>query len=469
MTEEPEPDLEVWVERILRGDPQAVSRAITSVENRNGSARELLQKLFPHTGRSIMVGVTGPSGAGKSTLVASLTALLRKQGKTVGVLAVDPTSPMSGGAILGDRIRMQEHSGDPGTYIRSMATRGALGGLARATLDAALVLDAAGKDYILIETVGAGQDEVDVAKLADVTLVVLVPGLGDDIQVFKAGILEIADVFVINKSDLPGADRIEQEIESLLSLTPASEEAWRPPLVKTVATRGEGVAELLQAVSGCLEFTERLNQGNERRRRLWRDRLLEILRDRLLRDVMQQFEGNEAFDQVISSVADRAEDPYTAVDHILKQAGWHGTRHVSPGAAVLDHLGVAVESLAEAVKFYERTLGLKVAGYETIEQEKTNVALLPLGESRMELLEPTKPDSPIARFLSKRGPGLHHVCLRVPDLGETIAKLREAGVQLIDSEPQIGAGGHRYVFVHPRSAGGVLLELVEAAPEAKEL
>ncbi len=465
MTERIGRDIEDWVEKILRGDPQAVSRAITSVENRQDGAGELLKRLFPHTGRACVVGVTGPSGAGKSTLVSAFTSYLRKQGKTVGILAVDPTSPLTGGAILGDRIRMQEHAGDSGVYIRSMATRGSLGGLARATLDAALVLDAAGKDYILVETVGAGQDEVDVAKLADVTLVVLVPGLGDDIQAFKAGIMEIADVFVVNKSDLSGADHVEREIEALLNLAPGppdSEKAWRPPIVRTVATGGEGIAELSQAVFRYREFSERAGSADGRRLRLWRERLLEILRDRLLRDVMQQFEEKGTFEKYVSSVASRSEDPYSAVERILRQAGWHGTTHDLQSAPVLDHLGVAVESLAEAVKFYERTLGLKVSDYETIAQEKTNVALLPLGDTRIELLEPTEADSPIARFLAKRGAGLHHICLRVPDLESAVTRLQQAGVQLIHAEPQVGAGGHRYVFVHPRSAGGVLLELAES-------
>ncbi len=465
MTDRVENDLQSWVEKILLGDPKAVSRAITSVENRNGRVRELLQRLFPHTGRATIIGVTGPSGAGKSSLVDGLTAALRKQGKTVGVLAVDPTSPFSGGAILGDRIRMQAHTSDPGTYIRSMATRGSLGGLSRATLDAALVLDAGGKDYILVETVGVGQDEVEIAKLADVTLVVLVPGLGDDIQAFKAGIMEIADVFVVNKSDLPGAERVEQEIDAALSLKPAeSDGAWRPPIVKTIATSGKGIDELLQALSRYVEFSKSHGTWDQRRQDLWRGRLLEILRDHLLEQVMQQFLGDGALNQYASSVADRSEDPYTVVDRVVEKADAVGaTRRVVP---VLDHLGVAVASLAEAVKFYQQILGLEVSGFETIPQEKTNVAMLPAGDSRIELLEPTEPDSPTGRFLAKRGEGLHHICLRVPNLAATVARLRQNGVKLITPEPAIGAGGHRYVFVHPSSAGGVLVELVEAQPPA---
>ena len=458
--------IENWIAKVLSGDPQAVSRAITAAENRSAKGRELLRRLFPHTGRATLVGVTGASGAGKSTLVGALTTELRKQGKSVGILAVDPTSPVTGGAILGDRIRMQEHTGDPGTFIRSMATRGALGGLAPTVLDAALVLDASGKDYVLIETVGAGQDEVDVAKLADVTVVVMVPGLGDDIQAFKAGIMEIADVFAINKADLPGADRVEQEIEALLSLAPTNISAggeWRPPVIKTVATTGEGAGELLAAVARRMEFSSGRESNSGRHRELWRSRLLEILRDRLLRDVLRALPADASLDSVAASVSSRADDPYSVVERILKQTGWSTAKSDAGSVApVLDHLGVAVESLPLAVQFYQRTLGIMIAGFETIEQEKTRVAMLPVGDCRIELLEATEPDSPIARFLAKRGAGLHHICLRVPDLAAAIARLKDARVELIHSEPQVGAGGHRYVFVHPRSAGGVLLELVEA-------
>jgi len=470
MTDRAERDIDGWAEKILSGDPQAVSRAITAVENRSERARQLLKQIFPHTGRATIIGITGPSGAGKSTLVDGLTALLRKQGKTVGILAVDPTSPFSGGAILGDRIRMQAHTGDSGAFIRSMATRGALGGLARATLDAALVLDAAGKDYILIETVGVGQDEVEIAKLADATLVVLVPGLGDDIQAFKAGIMEIADVFVVNKSDLPGAERVEREVDAALSLkTPASSGDWRPPIVKTVATRAEGVDTLLQAISQWVDFSQCHGIWAERRQSLWRGRLLELLRDRIIERVMPEFLPEGDLDHYASSVVGRATDPYTVVNQILEKAGFEGTGVVAPpnrfceqpGALVLDHLGGALSSITEAVKFYSQVLGLEVSGYETIAQEKTKVAMIPVGDSRIELLEPTEADSPIGRYLAKRGPGLHHLCMRVPDLQAAIARLKQSGARLINPAPATGAGGHRYVFIHPQTAGGVLLELVE--------
>ena len=520
-----EQNIDGWAEKILQGDAQSISRAISAVENQDGRARELLKRLFPHTGRAAIIGITGATGSGKSTLVDGLTALLRKQGKTVGILAVDPTSPFSGGAILGDRIRMQTHWNDPSVYIRSMATRGSMGGLSVATLDAALILDAAGKDFVLVETVGVGQDEVEIAQLADVTLLLLVPGMGDDVQAFKAGIMEIADIFVINKADLPGADRVEQDVHALLSLAAPTSRSpqhvqmtrggrrdlpqtptegmprrahqggsgWLPPVIRTIATRqdgrsggpSEGLDQLLEAIFKYLEFSQ--NEGGWERRRVdcWRERLVEILRDRLLEHVTQEFLTNDALNQYAASIAARAEDPYSVADQILEQAEWtrssspkqddwkqgsqadqgaHESRQGSQSLTVLDHLGVAVKSLAEAVKLYRNILGLEVSGYETIPQEKTNVAMLRLGESRMELLEASERDSPIGRFLAKRGPGLHHLCLRVPDLAAAIARLQQSGIKLINPEPALGAGGHRYVFVHPASTGGVLLELVEDHP-----
>lgn len=462
--------LDAWVEEILTGDARAVAKAISAVENRAPSSQELLRRLFPHTGRTTIIGVTGSPGTGKSTLVDGLTALLRRRGHTVGILAVDPSSPFSGGAILGDRVRMQAHSPDSDVYIRSMATRGALGGLSAGALDAAVVLDAAGKDYILVETVGVGQDEIDVMRLADVTLVVLVPGLGDDVQAFKAGIMEIADIFVLNKSDLDGADRVEAEVRGLLSVAAGdkAESSSPPPICRTVAVRQEGLEQLLGTVLAQLEASR--GGGKLQRRKIvrWRQRLLDLLRERMLERVMSDVLRDGSLDQYAAAVAARESDPYSVVDKILEQANRHpsGASGMQPDrkdetSAVLDHLGIAVESLADAIRFYELALGLTVSGYESIPKEKTRVAMLPVGESRIELMEPMDSDSPIARSLAKRGPGLHHISLRVPDLDAAIARLQQNGIKLIHAEPGIGAGGHRYVFVHPSSAGGVLVELVE--------
>ncbi len=255
MAERMQEDIAGWVERIRQGDVPAISRAISWIEDGEARGQELLQALLPHTGRAVLIGVTGAVGSGKSNLVDCLAALLRTRGKTVGILAVDPSSPFSGGALLGDRIRMRTQANDAGAYIRSMATRGSLGGVSRATLDAARVLDAAGKEYILIETVGVGQAEVEIARLADVTLVLLTPGMGDDVQAMKAGVMEIADVFVLNKSDLPGAERVEQEVQTLLSVAPRMEK-WQPPIVKTVATENKGVEQLLEAIEKYLDFSK---------------------------------------------------------------------------------------------------------------------------------------------------------------------------------------------------------------------
>jgi LAO/AO transport system kinase len=377
--------------KIRAGDARALARTATGIENREPRALETLTQLEPFAGHARLVGITGPPGAGKSTLVDALAAALRSQGKTVAIVAVDPTSRISGGAILGDRIRMQQHHADPGIFIRSMATRGGTGGLARATADLAHLMDAAGKDYVLIETVGVGQDEIEIAGLAQVTVVVLVPGMGDDVQAIKAGIMEIADIFVINKADQPGADRVERELQAMLSLSDA-----RPPaIIRTVATEGTGVPELLDAIAG------------------------------------QAFRPTPG------------------------RPG--GLPHIR-----IDHLGIAVNGLDASIAFYE-TLGLTVSHREAVPQEKVHVAMLPAGDSRIELLEPSAPDSAISKFLETRGPGLHHVALRVPDLGAAVARLQAAGARLLN-EPRQGAGGHTYVFVHPASTGGVLLELIQESP-----
>ena len=254
-------DIESWVAQIRAGDVRAIARAITAIEDHDSHSEELIKNIFPHPGRAFVLGMTGAPGTGKSTLVDRLAALYRRVGKSVGIVAVDPTSPFTGGAILGDRVRMQAHATDDGIFIRSMATRGFLGGLARATGDVALVLDAAGKQFILVETVGVGQDEVDIVRLADCTIVLLVPGLGDDVQNMKAGLMEIADIFVLNKSDHDGVDRLESELESMLHLAPARD-GWTPRIVRTVATENKGVEEVALAIA---EFREQSGRKADRR------------------------------------------------------------------------------------------------------------------------------------------------------------------------------------------------------------
>jgi LAO/AO transport system kinase len=308
------PEIQNLVDRVTSGDARALARAITLVENRVPESSELLKALFPRTGRAKVVGLTGSPGAGKSTLVDQLAREYRKQQKTVGIIAVDPTSPYSGGAILGDRIRMGSHFADPSIYIRSMATRGSLGGLARTTADVTSVLDASGRDVILIETVGVGQDEVDIVRLAEVTVVILVPGMGDDVQTIKAGIMEIADIFVINKSDREGAERVEREIRAMQSLA-AREDNWTPPIVKTVASAGEGIAELSAAISSYQGFLSRSGLAHRKQVDNWRERLIEMLRDATLQQVLRQH-GEEAIARYAAEIADHKRDPYSLVEEI---------------------------------------------------------------------------------------------------------------------------------------------------------
>ncbi len=305
------------ISQLRSGDARALARAISMVENRAPGWSELLQALFPHTGRARVVGLTGAPGAGKSTLVDQLARHYRQQKQTVGIIAVDPTSPYSGGAILGDRIRMQEHFSDAGIYIRSMATRGALGGLARSTADVTAVLDASGRDLIMIETVGVGQDEVDIVRLADVTIVILVPGMGDDVQTIKAGIMEIADIFVINKSDREGAERVEREIRALQSLAARSDQ-WTPPIVKTVATEGKGIAELAGTIRDYDAYLRAANLGQQKRAEQWRVRLVEMLRDALLDRAREQL-GDGAATSLAAEVAEHKRDPYKLVEDIVNK------------------------------------------------------------------------------------------------------------------------------------------------------
>jgi LAO/AO transport system kinase len=387
------------VSRLRSGDVRALARAVSFVEDGGGAAAALLEGCREFAGNSLRVGVTGPPGAGKSTLVDQMVRWLRQQRESVGVVAIDPSSPFTGGALLGDRIRMQGFSGDEGVFIRSMASRGAMGGVTRVAADVCAVMEAAGRQTILIETVGVGQDEVDVIGLADVTVLVLVPGMGDEVQSLKAGVMEVADVFVVNKSDRGGAELVEQEIIAMQGLA-AERDGWVPPVVRTVATTGEGVQELMETVRRCA-----VGKGARRER----------------------------------------------IDGSAGQIRQDGLR--------LDHLGVAVKSIAGARRFYE-ALGLVVNHEETVEHEQVRTAMLPLGDSRIELLEATEEDSTIGRFLAKRGEGLHHIAVHVDGIDAMFARLTKQGVRLASDAVRIGAGGHRYFFVHPASTGGVLLEIV---------
>ena len=392
-------DNKTMVERLAAGDVRALSRAVSMVEDGARGAEELLRACQALGKRSRRIGVTGSPGAGKSTLVDGMVRLLRAQGETVGVVAVDPSSPYTGGALLGDRIRMQGFTGDAGVYIRSMASRGALGGVARKAEAVCAVMEAAGRGTVIIETVGVGQDEVGVAGLADVTVLMLVPGMGDDVQSLKAGVMEVADIFVVNKSDQPGADKVEREIAGMQGLAAGGmgvHTGWVPPIVRTVANTGEGIPKLLETIDSFLS---------------------------------QRDENASRWQPEVSKME-------------------------------IDHLGIAVRSIEFAKTFYE-LLGLRVTHEEMVEHEGVKTAMLPVGASRFELLEPLGEETTIGRFLAKRGEGLHHVAVKVSGIDERFKAMQAAGVRLASDQVRVGAGGHRYFFVHPASTGGVLLELVE--------
>jgi LAO/AO transport system kinase len=391
--------------RVLAGEPRAIARAISLVENGSSSSAELLARLADLPGRAFVVGVTGPPGAGKSTLVDRLTATWRQAGHRVGILAVDPSSPYSGGAILGDRVRMQAHAGDAGVFIRSMAARGHTGGLAGTTADAVGVLAAAGFDPIVVETVGVGQAEVEIVRVADVTVVVLVPGSGDDIQALKAGLMEVGDLFVVNKADRDGADRAIASIEAMLTLDERPDRPWRPQVLTSVATTGQGVDELAAALA---EFRREASALIDSRR-----------------------------------LARRA------------PPSWTGE------TMQIDHVGIAVDAPDAVLGFLEGVLGFRAGLAEEVASSGVRVRFLGAADARLEVIEPVGTDSPISRFLARRGPGLHHVAVRVGNLPEALARLRTRGIRLIDETPRAGAHGARIAFVHPSSTGGVLVELVE--------
>ena len=305
------------LDKFFKGDTRALSRIITHVENRSTDSLALLQQLFPLTGKAQVIGVTGSPGSGKSTLVDRLASAYREKGNVLAIIAVDPSSPFTGGAILGDRIRMQRLASDPGVYIRSMATRGHLGGLASGTADVVTVLDAAGKNPIIVETVGVGQDEVDIVKLADVSVVLLVPGMGDDVQALKAGIMEIGDIFVINKCDRPGVEKMERAVLAMLSLAHRSD-GWQPLVVKTIATEGRGIDELMEGIQRYHLFFQGSADRLEKKRAVARERLITLLEERLVKATVQHVFPDGELNKVVEQIANRQQDPYSVVDQVIR-------------------------------------------------------------------------------------------------------------------------------------------------------
>jgi LAO/AO transport system kinase len=312
-------DKKEFLAKLFDGDSRTVARAITKIESGAADAADLMKAVFPRTGRALIVGVTGAPGAGKSSLVDKLALYYKEKSERIGIICVDPSSPFSGGAILGDRIRMSTLGLDKNVFIRSMATRGNLGGLSRSTVDAVALLDAAGFDKVIVETVGVGQDEVEIVKTADVSVVVLVPGMGDDIQAIKAGIMEIGDVFVINKADREGVLRTQKELESLLSLAHRPD-MWDPPIVKTIATENKGVDDLAKAIDKYVEFHKQAKDGTSARKQaVARWRLLELLQERLLADLLERNGTRMKIDELTVEIAEKRKDPYSAVELILEK------------------------------------------------------------------------------------------------------------------------------------------------------
>jgi LAO/AO transport system kinase len=307
--------MENTIKKALKGDPRAIARLISLVESESTFAHEIMKAIYPHTGKAHLIGVTGAPGAGKSTLVDKIISRYKELGKSVGIIAVDPSSPFSGGAILGDRLRMQQHALDPSVFIRSMGTRGSLGGLSRTAYEAALILDACGKDIVIIETAGVGQTEIDIVRIADTVILLLVPGMGDDVQIMKAGIMEIADIFVVNKADREGADKIVAEVNLMLDI--AGERSWRPPVLKAIAESGQGVDDIIRAVEEHRLYLQKSEEGKKRRSSRIRHEVEEILRRDIARIVEKEWEERSSND-LIEALASRRSDPYTEAGRLLE-------------------------------------------------------------------------------------------------------------------------------------------------------
>ena len=405
------------IDQAKNGNIRALSKLISAAERGGADARNVeaaLRDCAENAGYSRVIGITGPPGSGKSTLTNRIISFLRQRGKRVGVIAVDPTSPFTGGAILGDRVRMTERL-DPDIYIRSMGSRGAYGGLSAAAGSAVRILSACGYEEIIVESVGIGQTDIDIVNHADIILLLAVPGLGDDIQCIKAGVMEIGDIFVVNKCDLPGADLVSADLKSALSLIPA--EYSKPPVVMVSSTTGEGMSGLMDAL----------------------DERYDVLKE----------SGELALRRVSRLSGSR-----------LSMRGVIG-KGMGMNCLNIDHIGIAVKTLEQAAELYEKVLGIERTGIEEVAEQKVKVMFLPCGDCEIELLESTMEGSPVDRFIEKNGEGIQHIAIRVDDIDAALLELKEKGIKLIDETPRYGAGGARIAFVHPKSTNGVLVELCE--------
>ena len=464
----------VSLESALRGNRLALSRAISCVEDGTDAAPGLIKAAYPHASGAWVVGITGGTGCGKSTLVDALVSHYRSAGDRVGVVAVDPTSPFSGGALLGDRVRMTRHGTDRDVFVRSMATRGASGGLAATTFDVVTLLAAAGMQRLIVETVGVGQEEIDVAGVAHTTCVVVTPAGGDEVQAIKAGIMEIADIVVLNKADLPGADRALAQLRGVISHAPDSN--WVPPIVRTQAVDGEGIKELADALERHREWCGEAGLLVQKRRTVASLRLRAVLAER----IWERARAALADDGAAVGVGERLDsgeiDPYSAADELLDSIGLDRSSpapvSMEPGGALsgvlqareFDHVAMAVLDADAAVARYGRLLGATVEHRETVDDQGVEVIFLRMPDAtRLELLCPLGDGTPVGRFLAERGEGLHHICFRVDDLQAALTGAEAAGVALIDHKPRRGAGGSLIAFVRPSELGGVLVELKQKA------
>lgn len=440
---------------------RALAKAITFVENDPLLAQKLLShpKLKTRMVRtpSRVVGITGLPGAGKSSLTNLFVRSLREQNKSVAVLAVDPSSALSGGAILGDRVRMQDHFHDERVFIRSMGARGALGGVARSTRSAIRLASLLGFDYILVETVGIGQSESEIVSIADTTLLVLMPNSGDEIQLMKAGVLQLANIYVVNKSDLADASRMIQELKE--NVRAADPNAWNPPVLKASATERNGVDDILKAVFAHAEFEQKHTAGKSVQASRVKQEILQnawSVLETKLRDQLEHW-SQGALDDVLSGET----TAMTAAYHLLESAPLQKTQASHGGIRGINHLGIVPKDLALAQHFFTKILRLPLEGSEVVADQKVEVTFLSCPPSRLELLASTADDGPIAKFLATKGAGIQHIAFEVDDLDGWVKHLQENNVALIDETPRRGAHHTRIIFIHPRATGGILVELVE--------